>query len=212
MTLGPPTFGFSSPLAASAMSRTISPSTRKRGPRASSRLYGSFSSSSGVDCASLPVGRRVDDQPVQVLDCFQPVLDELDGQPVEQLGVRRRLALRAEVLAGRDEAGAEVGLPDAVDERARGRRRLRIDEPPRERQARRRRVRRQRVQDRGHAGPTGLPGFSQSPRLSRLRRRASRRGPASDQLRRRRSGCCLPEGLDLLVGLLPLGHGRAPVA
>ena len=42
-TLGPPTFSFSNPLAASAMSRTISASTRKRGPRASSRLYGSRS-------------------------------------------------------------------------------------------------------------------------------------------------------------------------
>ena len=33
---------FSNPLAASAMSRTISPSMRNRGPRASNRLYGSF--------------------------------------------------------------------------------------------------------------------------------------------------------------------------
>ena len=49
---------------------------------------------------------------------------ELDGQPVEQLGMRRRLALRAEVFAGRHEPGAEIGLPDPVDERPRRRRRV----------------------------------------------------------------------------------------
>ena len=38
MVLRPPICGLSKPLAASATSRTISPSTRKRGPRASSRL------------------------------------------------------------------------------------------------------------------------------------------------------------------------------
>ena len=40
-TLGPPTWAFSNPLAASEMSRTISASTRNRGPRASRRLSGS---------------------------------------------------------------------------------------------------------------------------------------------------------------------------
>src|SRR3989442_1384748 len=39
-TLGPPTFSFSRPADASAMSRTISASTRKRGPRASSTFGG----------------------------------------------------------------------------------------------------------------------------------------------------------------------------
>jgi len=34
------------------------------------------------------------------------VLTELDGQPVEQLWVARRLALRAEVLGGLDQTGA----------------------------------------------------------------------------------------------------------
>ena len=37
-TLGPPNSGFNRPLAAKAMSRTTSPSTRTRGPRASSRV------------------------------------------------------------------------------------------------------------------------------------------------------------------------------
>src|SRR5262249_39408182 len=52
-TLGPPTFGDSSPLAVRAMSRTISASTRNRGPRASSRLFGSRAWRAGVvfeDC------------------------------------------------------------------------------------------------------------------------------------------------------------------
>src|SRR6187200_605283 len=46
--LAPPTFGFNNPLECNAMSRTISPSTRKRDARANKRLYGSFVSNSGV--------------------------------------------------------------------------------------------------------------------------------------------------------------------
>ena len=42
---------------------------------------------------------------------------ELRRQPVEQLGMGRRRALRAEVLAGLDEAAAEELLPGAVDRR-----------------------------------------------------------------------------------------------
>ena len=93
---------------------------RDRGP-ASSRV---------VDPRRLAVGRRVDDQPMQVLEA-PAVVHELDGQPVEQLGMRRRLALRAEVLAGRDDAGAEVRLPDAVDQRSRRGRRPAVDQPAR---------------------------------------------------------------------------------
>ena len=48
VTLGPPIFGTSNPLAASAVSRTISASMRNRGPRASSRFCGSRCSSSAV--------------------------------------------------------------------------------------------------------------------------------------------------------------------
>ena len=52
-TLGPSIFGLSRPLAASATSRIISASSRNRGPRASSRLYGIALGSCGVtadDC------------------------------------------------------------------------------------------------------------------------------------------------------------------
>ena len=43
-----------------------------------------------------------------------PRADELSGQPVEQLRMRGRLALRAEVLHGLDETGAEIHLPEPV--------------------------------------------------------------------------------------------------
>jgi hypothetical protein len=47
-TLGPPIFPLSNPEALSAMSRTISASTRMRGPRASKMLSGSRSRRLGV--------------------------------------------------------------------------------------------------------------------------------------------------------------------
>ena len=43
------------------------------------------------------------------------VLDKLRRQPVEQLGVRRRLALPPEVIEPRRQAGAEEKLPHPVD-------------------------------------------------------------------------------------------------
>src|SRR3712207_8525505 len=46
----------------------------------------------GADPRGLPVGGAGDDQPVQPLQ-VPAGADELGGQPVEQLGVRRRLAL-----------------------------------------------------------------------------------------------------------------------
>src|SRR5262245_28713060 len=60
---------------------------------------------------------------------------EPPGQPVQQLRVRRRLALEAKVLAGPDEAGAEVGLPNSVDQGAGRGGRARIHEPAREGEA-----------------------------------------------------------------------------
>ena len=55
---------FSRPLTASALSRTISAGRRKRGPRASRRFSGSFSSRAGVTCEMLAVRGRRDDQPL----------------------------------------------------------------------------------------------------------------------------------------------------
>ena len=56
-------------------------------------------------------------------------LHELDGQPVQQLLVRRRLALRAEVVQNLRQARAEEHLPQAVDEHAGGERIVRIRHP-----------------------------------------------------------------------------------
>ena len=54
--------GSSRPLAASAISRTISPSTRNRGPRASSRLYGSRGEQFRRHVGRLAVGCGRNDQ------------------------------------------------------------------------------------------------------------------------------------------------------
>ena len=52
---------------------------------------------------------------------LHPLVHELDRQPVEQFGMRRRLALRAEVLARLDEAAAEQRFPEPVHRHARRR-------------------------------------------------------------------------------------------
>ena len=71
---------------------------------------------------------------MQVLEA-PAVLHQLDRQPVEQLGMRRRVALCAEVFAARDDPCAKVRLPDAVHLDARGRGAAPIDDPVGERQS-----------------------------------------------------------------------------
>ena len=119
--------GFSSPLTASALSRTISAGRRKRGPRASRRFSGSFSSSSGVtreDC------RYVAD--VTISRCIaltsQPVRMNSVASQSSSSGCDGRLALRAEVLRRLHDADAEVHLPVSVHGDARGQR-MRRDPP-----------------------------------------------------------------------------------
>ena len=84
------------------------------------------------------------------------ILHQLDGEPVQQFGVRGRIALRPEVFGGGDEASPEIRLPDSIDDRAGCGRRLAVGEPLREGQPSRRGSCRQRVQERGR------------PRLNRL--------------------------------------------
>ena len=66
---------------------------------------------------------------------FQDLFDapafllELDRQPVQQLGMRRLLALRAEVVDGFYQPGAEKRLPQAVDRHAGGQRVFLADDP-----------------------------------------------------------------------------------
>ena len=55
------------------------------------------------------------DQLVQPLE-LPAVLDQVGGEPVEQLRVRRPLALGAEIVGRGDNAPAEMVLPEAVDD------------------------------------------------------------------------------------------------
>ena len=57
---------------------------------------------------------------------------ELAGEPVEQLGMRRGIALRAEIAGRADEAGTKELLPKTIGDDARGERVFRINEPTRE--------------------------------------------------------------------------------
>ena len=95
---------------------------------------------------------------------------EFAGEPVEQFGMGRFLAHRAEVARSGDDSLAVMVLPKPVDHHSRGQRIARIDDPARERQSsssrlasRRRRDRRQRRDDR--ARKTGL---NFDPRLPRV--------------------------------------------
>src|SRR5215470_12421874 len=80
-----------------------------------------------------------------------PAFHKLDRQPIEQIRVRWGLALQAEILRRRNQSGAEIGLPDAVDHRARGRRRIAINQPFSERQPIRRGAGGKRMQESGNA-------------------------------------------------------------
>ena len=82
----------------------------------------------GPDLRRLAIRRRGDDQAEQGLR-VPARAHVLAGQPVEQLGMARRLALGAEVLLGLDQADAEQLRPEPVDGDARGQRIAGIDEP-----------------------------------------------------------------------------------
>ena len=114
---------------------------RKRGPRASRRFWGRGSQASLAEDSqpadpsrrssatmALPVGGGRDDLFDEALH-VPAVLHEIDGEPVEQFGVARLLALRAEVGGGGDEAGAEEDLPEAIHLDARGERVLAHRDP-----------------------------------------------------------------------------------
>ena len=81
-----------------------------------------------TDPGGLPVRRRRHHQADQLFD-VPAGLAEFHGQPVEQLRVRRRLALRSEIFRRLHQAGSENLLPEAIDRDARGQRIGRIDNP-----------------------------------------------------------------------------------
>ncbi len=70
-----------------------------------------------------------------------------------------RLALDAEIFGCGDEASAEIGLPHAIDKDARGRGSFAIDEPARQRQARRLTLLGKRLEEGGDAGGHRARGF-----------------------------------------------------
>ena len=116
--------------------------------------------------AALPVSLREEDFAMQRLE-FPPVCDEPLREKIEQLGMRRLAAEKAEVARRVHESRAEVVLPHAVREHARGERIARAGDPPRERETALalRRIGRQRVgrgnavehgEARGHDGVAGL--------------------------------------------------------
>ena len=98
------------PLAARATSRIISASSLMRGPRDTEPVVRVSFQQLGGHCAGLPVSCGRDDKPV---DPLHPpaAFHELHSKPVEQLGMRRWLALGAEILARFDDATSEVLLP-----------------------------------------------------------------------------------------------------
>ena len=57
------------------------------------------------------------------------MIAELDGQPVEQLGMRRPGAVAAEVVGRLDESAAEMIVPEAIGDRAPGEHISRAGEP-----------------------------------------------------------------------------------
>ncbi len=115
-TLGPPIVGFSSPLTASALSRTNSASSRYRDCRANSLFIGSRSRDRRRLDRRLPV-RRATSPSAGPCACTSHFGLELRRQPVEQFRVRRQFALRAGLFERAGDAVAEEELPEAVHRR-----------------------------------------------------------------------------------------------
>jgi len=102
------------------------------------------------DFRRLPIRRRHHDGFLQRLH-VPAEADELRRQPVEQLGVTRRLGLRTEVLRRLHEAVAEELFPSAVHPHTRGQWIFRRHQPLREAEAIRRRASGERRQHSRHA-------------------------------------------------------------
>src|SRR6266508_6281775 len=60
---------------------------------------------------------------------IQRRLHELHRQPIEQFRMRRRRALRAEIVFSLHNAASEILLPEAIDHHARGERVLWVNNP-----------------------------------------------------------------------------------
>ena len=114
--------------------------------------------------------------------------------------MRRRLALRAELLARAHQADAEHRLPRAIDDDARRQRIARIDQPARQGHAIRGAVVRERVERRRHARPDLIPQRQEVAALldalGNLARVAQRRGDYARSEARYREALRLAQALD----------------
>src|SRR5262245_40097080 len=123
--------------------------------------------------------------------------------------MRWGLALKAEIFRRRNEAGAEIGLPDSVDHRARGRRRIAINKPFSERQPIRRGAGGKWMQESGNARRDDFVGPEEIAALEQMR--LARVFAFTQEQLRRAFGMPAPQIGDLLVGLGEFGDGRSPV-
>ena len=80
---------------------------------------------------TLPIGRARDDGLEHGFHVPAALL-KLDRQPIEQLRMRRRFTLRAEILRCLHQPGTEEHLPEAIDSHARRERVFGADKPARE--------------------------------------------------------------------------------
>src|SRR5499426_1930560 len=87
-----------------------------------------------------------------------PTFDELDRQPVEQFGMGRGLASRAEIFGRRYQSLSEILLPDAIDDDAGGQGVISVDDPFRQAEPIRGRVFRERVERGGNARADRVAG------------------------------------------------------
>src|SRR5215831_4066383 len=161
-----------------------------------------FSTASGSE-------RVLRDTPLATARGTVPAFHKLDRQPIEQIRMRWGLALQAEIFRRRNQSGAEIGLPDAVDHRARGRRRIAIDQPFSESQPIGSGAGGKWVQERGNARRDDFVGPEEIAALEQMRL-ALVFALAQDQLRRA-LGMLAPQFGDLIVGLGEFGDGRSPV-
>ena len=109
---------------------------------------------------ALAIRLAVDHQLEHVLE-VPAAVHQLGGEPVEQFGMKRQVALAAKLLAAAHDAGAEEAFPQAIHGHAGGERVVAAHEPLRHREAVLRLLCRQRMEDRGrgllHVITQGLP-------------------------------------------------------
>ena len=116
----------------SASSRINSAGSRKRGAAREQPVVGiALRSSPGV-ADDLPVRRRHHDAACSSAFMSQPLSTNSAREPVEQLRMRRRFALRAEVLGGADEPACRRAAARSGSRDARGQRVLGREQPLRE--------------------------------------------------------------------------------